>query len=110
MENNVLIKGISVSPGTVSGKARVISNMEELKKVDFGEILILPNSHPMYAVAVMKAAAVICENGGKLSHICIVAMEMGIPCITQAKGAASTISTGQSISIDAGEGVIYSDE
>lgn len=109
MPIDVLTSGICVSPGVVRGQARVINQTEDLHEVREGEILVVPNSHPMFAIAVMKSSAVICENGGKLSHICIVAMEMGIPCITQAPGATSRISSGQAVWVDATEGVVYAD-
>lgn len=110
MTNNLLVKGICVNSGNLTGKARVINNMNELESVNYGDILVLPNSHPIYASAVMKAGAVVCENGGRLSHICIVALEMGIPCITQAEDATKKITSGQNIYINAEEGEIYDNE
>lgn len=103
------MKGICVNPGYIKGRARVINNSEDLEKVEDGEIVVLPESHPMYALAVMKASGVICENGGRLSHICVVAMEMGIPCLTQVQGATKKITSGQDILLDAGEGEICID-
>lgn len=79
-------------------------------KVETGEIVVLPRSHPMYALAMMNAAGVICEVGGKLSHICLVSMEMGIPCITQAQGVLKKITSGQFVTMDAGNGNIYADD
>jgi len=105
-----LLSGVCVSPGLVKGRARVLKRAEDLECVEYGEILVLPNSHPMYAIAVMKASAVVCENGGKLSHICVVSMEMGIPCITQAEDATNIIRNGQQIYVDASEGVVYANE
>jgi pyruvate,water dikinase len=110
MVSKVLLKGITVSPGVVRGKVRVVSTPEELDEVVYGEILVLPNSHPMYAIGVMKASALLCEDGGKLSHICIVAMEMGIPCITQVKGATTSLHTGDQVYVDATEGAVYVNE
>ncbi len=106
MSINVVIKGLCVCPGIVQGRARVVRSPEELEAVEYGEIVILPESHPMYALAVMKASGLICENGGRLSHICIVAMEMGIPCITQAHNATEKIKSGENIFMDANEGEI----
>lgn len=107
---NVVVTGICVSPGNVESRARVVKGTEGMGTIQPGEILVLTDSHPMYAIDVMNASALVCENGGKLSHICIVAMEMGIPCITQAHGATSLISNGQRISIDASKGVVCTDE
>lgn len=96
-----------VSPGVVKGKARLINEEYDLSLVEDGEIVILPYSHPMYAMAVMKASGIICEAGGKLSHICIVSLEMGIPCLTRVLGVMNKIQTGDVIELDAERGVIY---
>ena len=106
----VITTGICVSPGFVKGRSRIVKTTEDVYKAEPGEVLILPNSHPMFAIAVMNASAVVCENGGKLSHICIVAMEMGIPCITQAAWATDNVISGQQVCVDAEEGVVYVDE
>lgn len=103
----LLSKGICVNPGISCGKSKIINSMEDIDSVSNGDIVVLPNSDPMYAMAVMSASAVICEVGGKLSHICIVSLEMGIPCITQAAGARKSIGDGQLIYVDAEKGEIY---
>jgi pyruvate,water dikinase len=51
-------------------------------------------------MALMKASGLVCEKGGRLSHICTVAMEMGIPCVTKVKDATKFIKSGQTVSID----------
>lgn len=102
----VIARGVCVNPGIVSGRAKIINSPNEIDRVEYGDIVILPNSDPQYAVAVFKSAAVICENGGRLSHICIVTMEMGIPCITQVKDARKLIADEENIFVDAVQGEI----
>ena len=110
MGRKILLDGVPVSKGEALGKARVIKEVEDLELAEQGEILVLPNSHPMYALAVMKAAGIICEAGGMLSHICIVSLEMGLPCITKAKGATVSIKNGDMVFLDAANGKVYIDE
>ncbi|HAU88417.1 MAG TPA: hypothetical protein DCW90_23970 [Lachnospiraceae bacterium] len=107
MKKKLELQCTKVSPGVVKGRARIIKEENDLQLVEDGEIVILPYSHPMYAMAVMKAAGIICEAGGKLSHICIVSLEMGIPCMTRVLGATSQINTGDMIELDSDQGVIY---
>lgn len=102
-----ILSGMSVSPGAVKSTARVIYDMSDLEKVKDGDILVLPNSNPIYAIYVMRAAGTICENGGRLSHLCIVSLEMGIPCITNAKNARELIKDGEIIMLDSTEGKVY---
>lgn len=107
MKKEILVKGLPVAKGYVEGKIRIIKDTNDLLSVEEGEILVLPNSHPMYALAVMKAAGIICEVGGMLSHICIVSLEMGLPCITQATGAAEKIKDGEMVILNSKEGEVY---
>ena len=95
-----LVSGIGVCPGVVRGEAKVLRP---------GKIIVIPHSSPLYAVALMSASGVICENGGRLSHICTIAMEMGIPCITQATRAMEIILDGQTVFLDASSGLVYDD-
>jgi pyruvate,water dikinase len=103
-----LVSGVKVSLGVVRAVARVIKDTSDLEKMKAGDILVLPKSDPVYALYVMRASGVICQNGGKLSHLCIVSLEMGIPCITSVKGACELIKDGDNIILDANEGKVYS--
>jgi probable phosphoenolpyruvate synthase len=107
MKVKIDLSGLTVSPGVVQGRARIIRETSDLDLVQEGEIVILPYSHPMYALAVMKAAGIICEAGGKLSHICIVSLEMGLPCMTRMNGAMDAIKDGEIIELDSEKGVVY---
>lgn len=102
----ILVKGLCVNPGFVVGRSKIINSTDDIEDVTYGDVVILPNSDPQYALAVLKASAVICEMGGKLSHICIVSMEMGIPCITQAADARSLIPDNANICVDATSGEV----
>lgn len=102
-----MLEGLPVSRGTITGTVRVMKDHRMAALVNEGDILVVPRSHPNYAVGVMKAGGLICEEGGRLSHLCIVAMEMGIPCITQAKGAVALLETACTVTLDASEGTVY---
>lgn len=100
------LEGLGVNLGYTYGKCRVINSVEDLNAMEYKDILVLPNSDPAYALGVLQAGGIICEAGGKLSHICIVAMEMGIPCVTQVKNAREILSNVEFVSIDAQKGEI----
>lgn len=100
-----ICKGLSVNGGIANG---VIKKPEEstgiISKTD---ILVLTSSNPGYAIEVMKSGGVIMERGGRLAHLCVIALEMGIPCITQAEGAMKSLNEGMGVVLDANEGVVY---
>jgi pyruvate,water dikinase len=105
--DKAILRGVTVNQGVVTGKVTVLSNYSHINNMNEGDILVIPNSHPDYALGVMKAGGVICEEGGRLSHICIVALEMGIPCITQAKNAIELLRGKDMVMLDADEGIVY---
>ena len=102
-----LLEGTAVSGGTVTGFVRVITEPGESANVQPGEILVVPCSHPEFAVGVMRAAGLVCEEGGIISHICTVALELGIPCITEAENATRLMKDCSRVTLDGNEGVIY---
>ncbi len=108
----LLAKGVCVTPGVVVGKSRIINSVGDLDKITNGDIIVLPRSDPQYALGIYKAGAVICEMGGVLSHLCIVSMEMGIPCITQTPEARKLIPDDAFVFVDAtnGEVSLYTNE
>lgn len=98
--------GITVNGGRISGRATVIQSSDDLDQMEDGDILVVHTSDPMYALGVFKASGLICEVGGRLSHICTVALEMGLPCLTQVKDATVLIKTGQWICLNADDKTI----
>jgi len=106
MSGSFLVEGRTVSSGVWVGRACVVTDPDGEIAVRSGEILVVPHSHPSYAIALMRAAGLICEQGAAVSHLCTVALEAGIPCITQAAGAVTKIGQGQMIVLDADKGVV----
>jgi pyruvate,water dikinase len=102
-----LLEGVAVGGGTVTGPVRVITEPRDAVSVQPGEILVVPTSHPEYALGVMQAAGLVCEEGGIICHLCIVAAELGIPCVTDVRNATTVLTTARRITLDGDRGVIY---
>jgi phosphotransferase system enzyme I (PtsP) len=54
-----------------------------------------------------KLRGVILEEGGKTSHVAIVARALGIPAVGQAEGLIDLVDTGSAIIVDGGTGEIF---
>jgi pyruvate, water dikinase len=106
-ENNIIARGIPVSPGKVTGPVKIVKNPEDVKKVNEGDIMVVSHSSPAFAIGVMKAAGLICERGGIMTHICIVAKELGIPCMARVENATQLLTDSSHITLDAAEGTIH---
>lgn len=110
-DNKVIVKGLSASPGRVTGKAHVIKNVKDIGEFKDGEILVTEMTAPDWVPAMKKAKAIVTNSGGITCHASIVSRELGIPCVvgTKSKGPAATdvIQDGCIISVDATNGVVY---
>jgi phosphohistidine swiveling domain-containing protein len=102
-----LLDGTIVSGGVITGDVRVVRDPRDAINVLPGEIMVVPCSHPEFAIGVMQAAGLVCEQGGIISHICTVALELGIPCITEVKGAMKALEAESRVTLDGDTGTIY---
>ena len=100
------IKGQSVSSGLVEGRVRIILTPKESYKLEKGEILVCSMTSPDYISAMKKAAAVVTDEGGLLSHAAIVSRELGKPCVVGTKIATKVLKDGDLVEVDANRGIV----
>ena len=101
-----VLKGLAVSAGVVTGKARVILRADAQQQLLPGEILEAPFTDPGWTPYFVPAAAVVMDQGSLLSHGSIVAREYGIPAVVNVGTATRIIKTGQKIQVDGNHGVV----
>lgn len=108
MDNrNILAKGLGVSSGCAAGPVRVVRSLNDLSKVQVGDVIVVRESNPAWTVGMMKASALISELGGIICHAAIVAREMGIPCVVNVERATEICQDGISVLVDGDTGIIY---
>lgn len=105
-ESVEIFRGIAVSPGVVTGPARVILRASTAEQVLPGEILVAPFTDPGWTPYFITAAAIVMDQGGLLSHGSIVAREYGIPAVVNVGPATKIIRTGQMIQVDGNRGQV----
>ena len=81
------LKGVPTSRGQYTGPVKVLQGIEDLAKLEEGDVLVIPYSDVGWTPLFTKAGAVIAESGGILSHSSIVAREYGIPAVVSVPGA-----------------------
>jgi phosphohistidine swiveling domain-containing protein len=101
-----VLKGMAVSPGVVTGKARVITHPGDGQHVEPGEILVAPVTNPAWTPYFLPAAGVVVDMGGVLSHGAIIAREYGIPAVVNVGPASRIIRTGQTLRVDGDRGTV----
>ncbi|TVX93565.1 PEP-utilizing enzyme [Paenibacillus agilis] len=96
--------GVAVNPGYVKARAYVVSD-ENTRPFTKGDILVVPYSHPRYSLMLFDAGGLVCETGAVMAHICIIAGEIGLPCLTQVADA-TRIADGSLIEVDSEKGEV----
>jgi pyruvate,water dikinase len=94
------LQGIGASGGIVGGVARVIRDANDARRLKAGEILVAPSTDPGWTPMFPRAAAVVTEIGGYLSHGAIVAREYGLPAVVNVPHLLEQVADGERIVVD----------
>lgn len=96
------LRGTPSAPGVVTGNVVLADRPRDVN----GGILVTYSTDPGWVAALPSAAGLIIERGSPLTHVAIVAREMGVPTIVKVKGATRELETGMVIRMDGGAGTI----
>ena len=102
----VLLHGLGVGPGAVSGRVRVLASPDDSGALEAGEILVAAMTSPDWVPLMRRAAAVVTDAGGMTSHAAIVSRELGIPCVVGTRLATKVLHTGMVVTVNARAGTI----
>ena len=114
-EGSGTIAGTLVSSGApVAGRARVVSTQAAERGdpiADFveGDIIVARMIHAAWLPYFSRAGGLVCEVGGWLSHIAILAREYDLPLVIGATGLAG-IRNGELLRIEADGRILRSEE
>ena len=100
------IRGFAASSGVVEGPARIVKSVEEIQRLQKGDILVCQITNPTWTPIFQKIAGAVSDIGGSMSHAAIVAREYGLPAVVGTGTATSRIKDGQRIRVDGGRGVV----
>jgi pyruvate, water dikinase len=100
------IKGFAASSGVVEGPARIVKSVEEISRLQQGDILVCQITNPTWAPIFQTIVAAVSDIGGSMSHAAIVAREYGLPAVVGTGNATSRIKDGQRIRVDGGRGIV----
>jgi phosphohistidine swiveling domain-containing protein len=100
------LTGIPGSPGRAQGPAYIVRSPDDFAACPAGAILVVRATTPAWTALFAKAAGIVAESGGPLSHGAIAAREHGIPAVMAVRGVMGLLSNGQAISLDGGRGLV----
>jgi pyruvate, water dikinase len=100
------VRGFAASNGVVEGPARIVRSVEEISRLQRGDILVCQVTNPTWAPVFQKIVAAVSDIGGSMSHAAIVAREYGLPAVVGTGNATSRIKDGQRIRVDGARGIV----
>ena len=104
---DVIVKGLGASPGMAAGSVKVIFDLDELDKIEDGDIMVTAMTTPDMVPAMKKSAGIVTDEGGVTCHASIISRELGIPCVVGTGEATSTLKDSQEVTVDGKKGLVY---
>ncbi|MFH1316144.1 MAG: PEP-utilizing enzyme [Candidatus Woesearchaeota archaeon] len=98
--------GRTANKGYAKGKAKIFLEPENMEKMNDGDILVTTMTTPDFVPLMKKAAAIVTDVGGLLSHASIISREMGKPCVIGTKEATKILKDDDWIEVDAVKGIV----
>jgi pyruvate,water dikinase len=101
-----LFQGVPVSSGVATGSALLLTEprTDQLPTEPF--ILVCPSTDPAWVPLFVRAAGLVMETGGMLSHGAIVAREFGLAAVAGVPGILEQVRTGQPLRVDGEAGTV----
>lgn len=93
-----VLRGTPSSPGVVEGTAVYAGGG--------AGIMLARHTDPGSVAALSSASALLVERGSPLTHVAIVARELGIPTVVQIEHLLSSVRTGARLRVDGGAGIV----
>jgi len=100
------LKGVTACSGQAKGKVKIINDVPDMAKMEYGDILVSVSTTPNIVAAMKRAAAIVTDEGGLTCHAAIVSREMNISCIIGTKIATKVFKDGDMVEVNADNGII----
>ena len=79
-KGDVITTGRSIGHKIGQGAAKVIRNVNEMNRIQAGDVLVSDMTDPDWEPVMKRASAIVTNRGGRTCHAAIIARELGIPC------------------------------
>ncbi len=100
------VRGMVACGGKSVGRAKIVKNVDQIYKVNHGDVIISPMTSPEIMPAIRRCVAIVTDFGGITCHAAIVAREFNIPCIVGTSDATQKIQDDDLVEVDANAGVV----
>jgi pyruvate,water dikinase len=100
----ILTEGRSIGSRIGAGTAKVIMSLDDMDKVQPGDVLVTDMTDPDWEPIMKRAAAIVTNRGGRTCHAAIIARELGVPAVVGCNDATQHIKDGQEVTVSCAEG------
>ncbi|MCX7563699.1 phosphoenolpyruvate synthase [Xanthomonadaceae bacterium XH05] len=100
----VLAEGRAIGQKIGSGVARVVRSLEDMARVQPGDVLVADMTDPDWEPVMKRSAAIVTNRGGRTCHAAIIARELGVPAVVGTGDALSRITDGEHVTVSCAEG------
>jgi pyruvate,water dikinase len=100
----VVAEGRAIGQKIGSGVARVVRSLEDMNRVQPGDVLVADMTDPDWEPVMKRAAAIVTNRGGRTCHAAIIARELGVPAVVGTGNALELIADGREVTISCAEG------
>lgn len=94
--------GVPCAPGVAEGPARVISRPIDAER----GIIVTYRTDPGWVSALALADGLVIERGSPLTHVAVVARELGIPTVIQVPRVTERVCNGERLRVDGALGTV----
>jgi len=103
-QGEVLTEGRSIGQKIGAGTARVITSIDDMEKLERGDVLVTDMTDPDWEPVMKRAAAIVTNRGGRTCHAAIIARELGVPAIVGCGDATANIADGREVTVSCAGG------
>ena len=103
-KGTLLSEGRSIGSRIGAGTAKVIMSLNDMDKVQPGDVLVTDMTDPDWEPIMKRAAAIVTNRGGRTCHAAIIARELGVPAVVGCDDATRVIKDGQGVTVSCAEG------
>lgn len=103
-QSDVVCEGRAIGHKIGKGVVRVLNSIDEMDKVQHGDVLVTDMTDPDWEPIMKRAAAIVTNRGGRTCHAAIIARELGIPAVVGCGNATKTIKNNTEVTVSCAEG------
>ncbi len=100
----VIAEGRAIGQKIGSGTARVVRSLDDMARVQPGDVLVADMTDPDWEPVMKRASAIVTNRGGRTCHAAIIARELGVPAVVGTGNALDHIQDGQDVTVSCAEG------